>query len=87
MCAAILRIPPIAANSASAVANALVNAGVDPARIRTRGDGESNPVANNATAEGRARNRRVEVFVQPNRGLRDEAGRASTDAVVLPAAA
>jgi outer membrane protein OmpA-like peptidoglycan-associated protein len=72
---------------ARAVANALVNAGVDPARIRTRGDGESNPVANNATAEGRARNRRVEVFVQPNRDLRDEAGRAATDAVPLPPAA
>jgi outer membrane protein OmpA-like peptidoglycan-associated protein len=64
---------------ARAVANVLVNAGVDPARIRTRGDGESTPVATNASAEGRSRNRRVEVFVTPNQGLQNEAGRVSID--------
>jgi len=62
---------------AQAVANTLINAGVNPARIRTRGAGEGNPVATNETAEGRARNRRVEVYVQPDQGLQSEGARAS----------
>ncbi len=41
----------------------LVNQGIDAARIRTEGKGESQPVADNATAEGRAKNRRVEIDV------------------------
>ena len=32
-------------------------------RIETRGDGPSNPVADNETEEGRALNRRVEVVI------------------------
>jgi outer membrane protein OmpA-like peptidoglycan-associated protein len=38
-------------------------AGVDPSRISAVGRGESNPVANNNTAEGRAENRRVEILI------------------------
>jgi type VI secretion system protein ImpK len=34
-----------------------------PGRIRAEGRGEADPVAENATAEGRARNRRVEIAV------------------------
>jgi len=37
--------------------------GVDPARMTTRGLGESKPVADNATDEGRQKNRRVEAIV------------------------
>ncbi len=43
------------------VATALKNAGIDPARITYEGYGESNPVADNETAEGRELNRRVSV--------------------------
>lgn len=37
---------------------------IDPARIATEGLGEEQPVASNATIEGRRANRRVEVYVQ-----------------------
>jgi outer membrane protein OmpA-like peptidoglycan-associated protein len=52
---------------AVAVANYLVAAGVPQASIvGVVGEGESNPVADNATAEGRAMNRRTEVVIDPN---------------------
>lgn len=38
---------------------------LDPARISSVGFGESRPVANNETAEGRARNRRIDVRIEP----------------------
>jgi len=41
----------------------LVSKGVEPNRIYTEGKGEKQPVATNATAEGRAKNRRVEIEV------------------------
>lgn len=46
---------------ANAVKNYLIDQGVDPAVMTTSGMGESQPVASNATSEGRAQNRRVEV--------------------------
>ena len=45
---------------AEAVKAYLVNKGVDKARVYTEGKGESQPVADNKTKEGRAKNRRVE---------------------------
>jgi len=38
--------------------------GIDASRLTSRGYGESQPVASNATKEGRAMNRRVELRVQ-----------------------
>jgi outer membrane protein OmpA-like peptidoglycan-associated protein len=46
---------------ADAVRNFLVANGIDANRIVAEGLGESFPIASNATAEGRAQNRRVEV--------------------------
>ena len=46
---------------AQAVANYLTAQGVPVARLSTRGAGPDNPIASNATADGRAQNRRVEV--------------------------
>lgn len=50
---------------ARAVADYLTMRGVQSARIATRGFGESQPVASNATAEGKAQNRRVEIRIAP----------------------
>jgi OOP family OmpA-OmpF porin len=41
----------------------LVSKGVDGSRIYTESTGKSNPVASNATAEGRAKNRRTDIEV------------------------
>ncbi|MGE5149825.1 MAG: outer membrane protein OmpA, partial [Rhodospirillaceae bacterium] len=48
---------------ADAVKNYLVSKGVEKNRVYTEGKGEKQPVADNRTAEGRAKNRRVEIEV------------------------
>lgn len=50
---------------AQAVANYLVGHGVQSARIATRGFGETQPIASNATEDGKAQNRRVEIKIAP----------------------
>ena len=50
---------------ANAVADYLRQKGVVEARIETIGFGETQPVADNGTAEGRALNRRVEISLFP----------------------
>jgi len=47
------------------VANYLQMQGVNAARIRSQGYGETMPVADNATEEGRRKNRRVEIKIVP----------------------
>ena len=37
--------------------------GIEPNRVYTEGKGKKQPVADNKTAEGRAKNRRVEIEV------------------------
>ena len=46
---------------AQTVGNYLLSKGIDSSLISTSGRGESEPIASNATAEGRAQNRRVEI--------------------------
>lgn len=48
---------------AEAVGSYLVNAGVDSSKIIMIGAGESSPITSNATDEGRAENRRVEILL------------------------
>lgn len=48
-----------------AVANYLVSQGTDSRRYYVVGYGEERPVASNATAEGKAQNRRVEIQIDP----------------------
>ncbi len=53
----------ISIRRAEAVKAVLTGLGVDRSRVYTEGKGASQPVADNATPEGRARNRRVEIEV------------------------
>ena len=46
---------------ANAVKQYLVNAGVAASKVTTKGYGDANPVASNATEAGRVKNRRVEI--------------------------
>ncbi|MDD3674167.1 MAG: OmpA family protein [Thauera propionica] len=54
---------PLSVNRAAAVRDYLVARGVSSQRIAIDGRGSRQPIADNATASGRAMNRRVEIFV------------------------
>jgi OOP family OmpA-OmpF porin len=55
---------------AEAVKAYLVSKGIEKNRVYTEGKGEKQPVASNRTAEGRAKNRRVEIEVVGTRANR-----------------
>ncbi len=54
--------------SSKAVFDYLASRGVDPARMKSIGKGESEPIADNATAEGRQQNRRV-MLIRTDSGM------------------
>ncbi len=54
---------PLSWERANSTRNYLTARGVNGARIQTEGQGSYQPIASNASADGRARNRRVEIFV------------------------
>ena len=60
---------PLSLDRAQSVRDYLASRGVAPARVQTEGRGEHQPIADNSTAEGRAKNRRVEIFLrEPSQG-------------------
>jgi outer membrane protein OmpA-like peptidoglycan-associated protein len=54
---------PLSENRAKAVTTYLTSKGINAARLSFKGWGETQPVANNSTPEGRAQNRRTELKV------------------------
>ena len=54
---------PLSLQRANSARSYLMNRGVDGNRIRTEGKGSYQPVADNGTEAGRARNRRIEIFL------------------------
>jgi outer membrane protein OmpA-like peptidoglycan-associated protein len=55
---------------AQRVREVLVQDGVPASRLSTKGYGETDPVADNSTAEGRQANRRVQLEIRPNEKLK-----------------
>ena len=56
-----IRNTPLSLRRAEAVRAALIARGVAAERLIAEGFGDSRPIANNSTADGRARNRRIEI--------------------------
>lgn len=65
---------------AEAVKAILTGAGVTAERISTKGMGEANPIGDNKTVEGKAKNRRVEIY------LKEGGAAAPASAPAAPAA-
>lgn len=59
---------PLSERRAVSVADALIRNGVQRERLYVAGNSSRAPVASNATPEGRAQNRRVEILIRPFTG-------------------
>ena len=57
---------PLSQRRAQAVASYLQSRGVSASRMTIFGHGSRQPIASNATVEGRAQNRRVEILINPD---------------------
>ncbi|WP_297194637.1 OmpA family protein [uncultured Porphyromonas sp.] len=60
---------PLSLNRATSVRSFLSSQGVSSSRMRVEGKGSHEPVADNSTAAGRKENRRVEVYILPNKAM------------------
>jgi chemotaxis protein MotB len=56
----------LSAERALEVVNLLIQSGMKPETLSAAGYGEFDPVSGNDTAEGKAKNRRIEITLQPN---------------------
>ncbi len=61
---------PLSVNRAQSARDYLVSRGVSVQRIAIDGRGEREPIADNATEAGRARNRRIEIFLAERAAVR-----------------
>ncbi|MFD1095929.1 OmpA family protein [Salegentibacter chungangensis] len=66
-------------NRAQAVTNYLLGQGLSGGRFDTKWYGEAQPKYDNSTAEGRAKNRRVELAIVANEELKEEAKKATEE--------
>jgi len=62
---------------AGAVKSFLAGEGINTSRLDTKGKGETEPIALNSTAEGRAQNRRVEIVIVANDQMKQQATQAA----------
>jgi len=62
---------------AEAVKAYAVAAGVDASRLSTQGKGDTEPIADNTTVDGRTQNRRVEIVIVANDQMKNQAKQAS----------
>ena len=53
----------LSASRADAVRTYLISLGIEAERVSARGAGSTQPIASNATAAGRERNRRIEIDI------------------------
>lgn len=60
-------------NRANAVTNYLIQKGISKTRLTTNWFGETQPTNDNTTAEGRAKNRRVNIAILPNEKMIEDA--------------
>jgi len=61
---------------AGAVKSYLTTSGIDGSRLNTQGKGDSEPIADNTSIEGRAQNRRVEIVIVANDKMKIQAEQA-----------
>jgi outer membrane protein OmpA-like peptidoglycan-associated protein len=64
---------------ANAVANYLISLGISPTRLKMQGLGETQPIADNANAAGKQKNRRVEMAIYANEDLKKKAQEGKLD--------
>ncbi|MCL1973992.1 MAG: OmpA family protein [Bacteroidetes bacterium] len=64
---------PLSQDRANSVKNYLISNGVSGSRMSAAGVGSTQPIATNATVEGRTQNRRVEILILPNQKMIQDA--------------
>ena len=63
----------VSTGRADAVRNFLINSGVAASRVTAQGIPMADYIASNDTAEGRAQNRRVEIYITANQQMIQQA--------------